>query len=60
MKKNMLILLALLITLTSIFAMDIEIGDGTTTTSYIPAYGLYDNGWSTFIINSNQIGRAHV
>ena len=58
MKKNMLILLALLITLTSIFAMDIEIGDGTTTTSYIPAYGLYDNGWSTFIINSNLIGMA--
>ena len=58
MKKRCLIFGLLLLMVSAVFAMDIEIGDGTTTTSYIPAYGLYDNSWSTFIINSNLIGMA--
>ena len=56
MKKNGLILLALLLTFSSIFAMDIEIGNGTTTTSYLPVYGYYDYSWSNFIIDANLIG----
>lgn len=56
MKKNMLILLALLMTFSTIFAMDIEIGTGTTTTNYVPLYGLYEYGWSNFIIDSDLIG----
>ncbi len=52
----MLILLALLLAFSSIFAMDIEIGNGTTTTSYIPMYGLWEYSWSTFIIDADLIG----
>ncbi len=56
MKKNGLILLALLLTFSSIFAMDIEIGNGTTTTNYMPLYGFYDYSWSNFIIDADLIG----
>ncbi|MFA7057475.1 MAG: carboxypeptidase regulatory-like domain-containing protein, partial [Candidatus Cloacimonadales bacterium] len=58
MKKNMLIVLAILMTLTSIFAMDIEIGNGTIDNYNSPVTGLWDYSWSNFIISSNQIGMA--
>jgi len=58
MKKKMLILLAVLMTFSSIFAMDIEIGNGTTTTTYLPLNGLWDYSWSNFIIDSNLIGMS--
>ena len=58
MNKKMLTILAFLLAMTSIFALVAEIGDGTTTTSYFPFYGLYDHSWSSYILTSDQIGRA--
>ncbi len=58
MNKKMLTLLAFLVAITSIFAVFVEIGDGTTTTNYVPAYGLYDYSWSNYILTSAQIGNA--
>lgn len=56
MKRNMLIILAILMTLSSIFAMDIEIGSGTTTSRNLPTTGWYRYSWSNFIISANLIG----
>lgn len=56
MNRNILILLLLLL-MSSIFAFDIEIGDGTSSDA-VPVNGLYDFSWSNFIINSNQIGMS--
>ncbi len=58
MKKKMLTLVAFLVAITSIFAVYVEIGDGDTTTNYIPAYGYYDYSWSNYILTSEQIGDA--
>ncbi len=55
MKKNMLILLAILLASTPIFSYDIEIGDGSITWSSIPYTGWYNYYWSTFIINSDLV-----
>ncbi len=58
MNKKMLTLVALLVAFTSIFAVYVEIGDGDTTTNYIPFYGYYDYGWTNYILTSEQIGDA--
>ena len=58
MNKKMLTLIAFLVAITSIFAVFVEIGDGETTTNYVPFYGLYDYSWSTYILTSEQIGDA--
>ena len=58
MNKKMLTLIAFLVALTSVFAVFVEIGDGTTTTNYVPFNGYYNYGWSTYILTSDQIGDA--
>ena len=58
MKKSMLVFILLIVTLSSILALDIEIGDGTSFESNIPINGLYEYGWSTFIIEAELIGVA--
>ena len=35
-----------------------QIGTGTQTTKYIPAYGFYDYGWSNSLYLSNEVGSA--
>lgn len=37
-----------------------EIGTGTQTTNYIPAYGFYDFGWSNSLYLSSEMGSAGV
>ena len=54
----MLVFILLIVTLSSILALDIEIGDGTSFESNIPINGLYEYGWSTFIIEAELIGVA--
>ncbi len=58
MNKKLLTLLALLVAMTSLFAVYVEIGDGTETTNYLPFYGFYDYSWSNYILTSEQIGDA--
>src|SRR4030042_5983185 len=39
-------------------AAHVQIGTGTTSTSYIPFYGYYDYGWSECIFLNTEIGSA--
>ncbi len=56
MKKIGFLFYLLLLLTSTVYSMDIEIGNGTTTSSYIPFYGYYDYSWSNFIIDSSLIG----
>ncbi len=58
MKKTMLMLVLMILTITSSFAVFVEIGDGGSTSSYVPFYGLFDYSWSSFIIDGEDIGSA--
>ncbi|MGM0647146.1 MAG: GEVED domain-containing protein, partial [Bacteroidota bacterium] len=35
-----------------------QVGTGTSTTNYIPAYGFYDYGWSNMLYLSSEVGNA--
>ena len=37
---------------------DLQIGDGTTTSSYIPSYSTYENGYSQQLFTSAELGGA--
>ena len=58
MKKTILALLLSVLMITSLFAVSVEIGDGTTTTSYMPFYGYYGNGWAHYILPGDAITAA--
>ncbi len=58
MKKTMLMLVLMILTITSSFAVFVEIGEGGSTSNYIPFYGLFDYSWSSFIIEGEDIGSA--
>ncbi len=49
MKKKILFFTVLMLLIASLNAVFIEVGNGSETTSFIPAYGFYDNGWSRTI-----------
>jgi len=57
--KKIACILAMLLFITSMaFGAYIEIGDGTSTIGYVPAYGLYDYSWSQVIYLQSEIGDA--
>ncbi len=60
MKKTMLMLVMMILTITSSFAQFIEIGDNesTASTTTVPFSGLWDYGWSTAVIPGELIGDA--
>ncbi len=49
MRKKLLFVTILMLLMVSVNAIYVEVGTGTETTSYIPAYGFYDYGWSRTI-----------
>ncbi len=58
MQKKMIVVLTLLTLIMSLSAVYVEIGDGTETTNYIPAYGYYDYGWSRTIYLASDLENA--
>ncbi len=60
MKKTMLMLVLMILTITSSFAQFIEIGDNesTASTTTVPFSGIWDYGWSTVVIPGELIGSA--
>ncbi len=55
MRKKLMMILTLLVLIVSLSAIFVEVGSGTETTSYIPAYGWYDYGWSRTIYLSTDL-----
>ena len=58
MKTKLLMLILILFTINSMFALYVQVGNGQSATSYMPVYANYDYGWSNYIISSDQIGEA--
>jgi len=58
MKKILLILSIWLFTASLAFGAFVEIGTGTTATSSVPTYGLWDYSWSQVIYLQTEIGSA--
>ena len=49
MRKKILSVLILMLLIASMSAAYVEVGTGTTTTSYVPVYGLHNYSWSRAI-----------
>ncbi len=58
MKKTIFVILMTIFTITSSFAVFVEIGNGGGSNHLSPSNGYYAYGWSTFILTSEQIGQA--
>lgn len=58
MKKIILAFMLTLLMITGVFAASVEIGDGTSTTNYMPFLGSYDYSWSHFILPGDAITNA--
>jgi len=50
--------LIIMLSLLSLQAVFVEIGDGTNPQSYVPAYGFYDQNWSRTIYLQTDLGDA--
>ena len=55
MQKKVLSILTLLVLFVSLSAIYVEVGSGTATTNYIPAYGWYDYSWSRTIYLQSEL-----
>jgi hypothetical protein len=58
MSKKLFFTTLILLFLVSISALHVEIGTQDGTSSYIPAYGFYDYGWSRVVYTSSTIGTS--
>ncbi|MFA7057757.1 MAG: choice-of-anchor D domain-containing protein, partial [Candidatus Cloacimonadales bacterium] len=61
MRKKILFVSILMLLIASISAIYVEVGSGTATTNYIPAYGFYSYGWSrTIYLQSELINEMEI
>ena len=58
MRTKISFVLIIMLSLLSLQAMFVEIGDGTATQSFIPANGYYDQGWSRTVYLQEDLGDA--
>ena len=61
MRKKLFFVTILIFVMVSLNAIYVEVGSGTETTNYIPAYGWFDYGWSrTIYLQSDLINEMEI
>nr|MBI9032179.1 choice-of-anchor D domain-containing protein [bacterium] len=61
MRKKLLFVTILMFMMASLSAIYVEVGSGAESTSYIPAYGFYDYGWSrTIYLQSDLVNEMEI
>jgi len=61
MKKKIFFVTILMLLIASLSAIYVEVGSGNESTSYIPAYGFYDYGWSrTIYLQSDLVNEMEI